>query len=223
MRLETGSKSEAVFASQSVVIAKARGGTPTCIATVRATGVSSTAVVSRLSRMVQAHASTTMRSHSTTTRPRADPGGQVRGLVEDAREVADLSDDGDGHEEDEDGQDPLGEHGEIGHRAAGWCVLCAPARGSGRPARRGSTAGRAAVGASAGPRSAPTSRSARALGERGASACDQRARHEPTRVLRVVRCAGHRDLHPRARRARPWVATSRHTSWIGSRRPAHAA
>ncbi len=71
MRLETGRSSEAVLASQRVVMAKASGGTPTWVATVTATGVSRTAVVSRLSRIVLTQASTTTSSHSTTTRPRA--------------------------------------------------------------------------------------------------------------------------------------------------------
>ena len=72
-----------MLASHSVVIAKASGGTPTWLATVTATGVSSTAVVSRLSRMALAQASTTMAAQHHDP-PSSDLGREVRGLVEDA-------------------------------------------------------------------------------------------------------------------------------------------
>ena len=156
--------------------------------------------------------------------PSSDLGGEVRGLVEDAGEVTDLGDDRDGDEEGQHGQDPLRQHREVGHRAAVEAssrIVCR------RPARL--------LLHGEGPRATRPGRSreldvealGQALGQGPGAArrlgLDELARDEPSRVLRVVRRARHRDLHPGARRARPWDATSRHTSWIGSRRPARAA
>ncbi len=57
-------------ASQTVVIANSAGEMPTCAARASATGVSSTAVVSRDSTMVEAVASSTINSQSAQVRPR---------------------------------------------------------------------------------------------------------------------------------------------------------
>jgi len=69
VRLETGSSSEAVLASQIVVSAKGSGETPLCRASRMTTGVSSTAVVSRERNTVLATASTTTSSQSSHVRP----------------------------------------------------------------------------------------------------------------------------------------------------------
>ena len=71
MRFETGSSRLAVFASHTVVIANGRAGSPSLDASASTTGVSSTAVVSSDSTTVQTVASTTTRSHSSGTEPRA--------------------------------------------------------------------------------------------------------------------------------------------------------
>ena len=71
MRLDTGSSSDAVPASQTVVKANSFGGMSSWRAIARTTGVSSTAQVSRDSTMVSPVASTTTSSHSRQTRPRA--------------------------------------------------------------------------------------------------------------------------------------------------------
>src|SRR5215475_14934939 len=71
VRLETGSSRLAVLASQTVVIASGSGATLILNARARMTGVRSTAVVSRLSAMVVAEASTTHSRNSAGNRPRA--------------------------------------------------------------------------------------------------------------------------------------------------------
>ena len=104
--------------------------------------------------------------------------GAVRHDVEEARQVADLGHEGDRDEEDEDRRDALDEQGEVEvhvRPSASW------------PAARG---GPRAAGASARPRSAPTSRSARACGVRGGLGLHELAGDEPARVLGHVRGAG---------------------------------
>jgi len=70
VRFDTGSSSEAVFASHTVVIANGRAGRSSRRAAVNTTGVSRTAVVSRDRKTVDAVASTTNPSQRTGTRPR---------------------------------------------------------------------------------------------------------------------------------------------------------
>ena len=156
--METGSSREAVLASHSVVIANGSGGAPTWRATVMATGVSRTAVVSRLSSDGARHG-----EHDDEQPQHDDPaprgaGGAVRRDVEEARQVADLGDEGDRDEEDEDRRDALDELGEVEVHvtaSASWPAATAvPARG----------------GAVSSTSKRSESRSARAWGVRGASA-----------------------------------------------------
>src|SRR6478609_9346221 len=70
VRLDTGSSSEAVLASQTVVMAKGTGLTSSWRATAMTTGVSSTAVVSRLSTVVAPTDRATTSSHSAQVRCR---------------------------------------------------------------------------------------------------------------------------------------------------------
>lgn len=69
-RLDTGSSKEAVLASHTVVRANGIAGMPSCRVMAMTTGVSSTAVVSMLSTIVQAVASATTRSHNSQVRCR---------------------------------------------------------------------------------------------------------------------------------------------------------
>ena len=70
MRLETGSNRLAVLAIHKVVRANGTGEMPSCAAMARPTGVSRTAVVSRLRTTVHATATRTNSSHSTGVRCR---------------------------------------------------------------------------------------------------------------------------------------------------------
>ena len=102
MRLDTGSSSDAVLASHTVVIAKGSGGRSSCAARERTTGVSKTAVVSSDNTMVVTDARTTTSSHNTMTRPRPSVGGDVCRDVEDTGGVSELGDDGHRSQEQQD-------------------------------------------------------------------------------------------------------------------------
>src|SRR6266571_6889598 len=71
VRLETGSSRLAVFASHTVVIASGKGGISAGLATASITGVSSTAVVSRLSAAVVVAAKSPHRTNIAAKLPRA--------------------------------------------------------------------------------------------------------------------------------------------------------
>ncbi len=71
MRFDTGSTSEAVFASTTVTKANGSGSILRATAIATTTGVSSTAVVSRERKAVATVASSTTRAQSSAVRPRA--------------------------------------------------------------------------------------------------------------------------------------------------------
>ena len=175
------------------------------------TGVSSTAVVSRLTaRWSPGSESSTSSSHSSGVRCRPEPRGPVAGDVEHPCDVGDLGDDGDRHEEDHHRPDPLA-RGPAGRPAA------APPRSlvsrtQGCPVRRGAVQRRPSK------RLLPTT-CASACGVRGVGAhLAQVARDQAAGVLGHVGRAGHPHLHPAVRRAGPAAPTRRRTCWSGSPR-----
>ena len=122
VRLDTGSSIEAVLASHTVVMTNGTALRPSCRATAMTTGVSRTAVVSRLSTIVARQERSTSSSHSSGVRCAAEPGGPVAGDVEDPGDVGDLGDDGDRHEERQHRPDPLAQVQQVAgvHRVLVW-------------------------------------------------------------------------------------------------------
>ena len=183
-------------------------------ATVSATGVSSTAVVSRLSTIVHADASTTRAARA--DHASAAPGrGAVRRRVEDPGEVADLGDDGDGDEEDQDraGRARRARRGR--HQVAAGALRGGRGQAPGCPGRRGGLSSREA-------------RSDHLVPARLGCAASRPARTgaratRPRVCLAMCDAPGHRAPCTHRSARSPVGRHARHTCWTGSPRPARAA